>query len=292
MKKCPNCGNITESKFCPECGNDLSLNEELNICPNCGAESKTKFCPECGTMMPLSENKEGFVTSTAVVGDSKKTAGNDVDFSTIVSGEIETGTKKNSVEKSKKPKKTVIAAIIAAVVLLFGCASIMSGNDSSTSEKVSADEPVKVEEEAKSKEKEPAEPEPTESELAESESAESESKGADTSDPTAGFTAAQKNAYKSAQSYLEFMAFSKEGLIDQLSSEYGDGYDREDAEVAVEALEEAGKVDWVEQAKKSAQNYLDFMSFSKDGLIEQLESEYGDKYTHEQAVEAVEAVYK
>jgi len=34
------------------------------------------------------------------------------------------------------------------------------------------------------------------------------------------------------------------------------------------------------------------MSFSKDGLIEQLESEYGDNYTHDQAVEAVEAVYK
>ena len=111
-------------------------------------------------------------------------------------------------------------------------------------------------------------------------------------DPTADMTTAQKNAYKAGLNYLDTMPFSKQGLIDQLSSEYGDGYEKEDAEFAVNAIEEGGQVDWVEQAKKAAENYLDTMSFSKDGLIEQLESEYGDNYTHDQAVEAVEAVYK
>ena len=105
-------------------------------------------------------------------------------------------------------------------------------------------------------------------------------------------TAEEKNAYKAAQNYLEYMAFSKRGLIDQLSSEYGDNYPAEVAEKAVKVLEKEEKIDWTEQAKKSAQNYLDTMSFSKQGLIDQLESEYGDKYTHEQAVAAVEAVYK
>jgi len=111
-------------------------------------------------------------------------------------------------------------------------------------------------------------------------------------DPTEGLTTAQKNAYESGLSYLEYMGFSKKGLIDQLSSEYGDGYEKADAEAAVERIEKNGLVDWVEEAKESAQNYLDTMSFSKDGLIEQLESPYGDNFTHEQAVEAVEAVYK
>ena len=111
-------------------------------------------------------------------------------------------------------------------------------------------------------------------------------------DPTEGLTVAQKNAYEAGLDYLEYMGFSKQGLIDQLSSEYGDGYEKADAEVAVETIEKNGLVDWVEEAKESAQSYLDSMSFSKDGLIEQLESPYGDNYTHEQAVEAVEAVYK
>ena len=111
-------------------------------------------------------------------------------------------------------------------------------------------------------------------------------------DPTADMTAEQKNAYKAAKNYLEFSGFSKQGLIDQLSSEYGDNYPVDVAEFAVNALEENGEVDWVEECKESAQSYLDFSSFSKEGLIEQLTSEYGDKYTQEEAEAAVEEVYK
>ena len=111
-------------------------------------------------------------------------------------------------------------------------------------------------------------------------------------DPTADMTMEQKNAYKAAKSYLEFSGFSKQGLIDQLSSEYADNYPEDVAEFAVNALEENGEVDWVEECKESAQSYLEFSSFSKEGLIEQLTSEYGDKYTREEAEAAVEEVYK
>ena len=110
--------------------------------------------------------------------------------------------------------------------------------------------------------------------------------------PTADMTTSQANAYRAGLNYLDLMAFSKEGLIKQLSSDYGDGYDREDAEVAVNAIEENNLVDWDEEAKEAAQNYLDTMPFSKDELIQQLESEYGDNFTHEQAVKAVEEVYQ
>jgi hypothetical protein len=51
-------------------------------------------------------------------------------------------------------------------------------------------------------------------------------------------------------------------------------------------------VDWEKQAERSAQNYLDTMSFSKDELINQLCSDAGDQYTREEAEAAVEAVYK
>ena len=47
------------------------------------------------------------------------------------------------------------------------------------------------------------------------------------------------------------------------------------------------EVDWMEQAAKAAQNYLDFSSFSKQGLIDQLEFE---GFTSEQAAYGVSAV--
>ena len=42
-------------------------------------------------------------------------------------------------------------------------------------------------------------------------------------------TGPQKNAVRSAMNYLSFAGFSRDGLIDQLSSPYGDGYDLADA---------------------------------------------------------------
>jgi len=76
----------------------------------------------------------------------------------------------------------------------------------------------------------------------------------------------EKNARESAQSYLRFQAFSKQGLIDQLEFE---GFTTAEAEYAVDAV----NADWSEQAKKSAQSYLSFQSFSESGLISQLEFE-------------------
>lgn len=89
----------------------------------------------------------------------------------------------------------------------------------------------------------------------------------------------QQNAVRSAQSYLAFKAFSRDVLIEQLSSPYGDGYEVADATVAVDSL----GVDWNAQAAKSAQEYLDFMRFSCRGLIEQLSSQAGEKFTRAQA---------
>ena len=115
---------------------------------------------------------------------------------------------------------------------------------------------------------------------------------AEAPDPTADYTMEEKNCYDAAMNYLDFMGFSKKGLIEQLSSEYGDNYPTETAEKVVNDIDAAGLVDWEEQAERSAKNYLDTMSFSKEELINQLCSEYGDQYTREEAEAAVEAVYK
>lgn len=92
-------------------------------------------------------------------------------------------------------------------------------------------------------------------------------------------TGPQKNAVRSAESYLSFTAFSRQGLIDQLSSSFGDGYEVADATAAVDSM----SIDWNAQAVKSAEQYLEMMGFSCNGLIEQLTSSAGDKYTQAQA---------
>ena len=63
------------------------------------------------------------------------------------------------------------------------------------------------------------------------------------------------------------------------------------ATFAVEQLETNGEVDWYEQAEKCAQEYLEYSEFSKQGLIDQLTSEYGEGFTYEEASAAVEKVY-
>lgn len=90
---------------------------------------------------------------------------------------------------------------------------------------------------------------------------------------------AQINATRSAEQYLNMSGFSRDGLIEQLSSDAGDGYSVSDATAAVDSL----SVDWNENASKSASQYLSMSGFSCKGLIEQLSSGAGDKYTVEQA---------
>ena len=63
-------------------------------------------------------------------------------------------------------------------------------------------------------------------------------------------TGPQKNAVRSAKSYLGMQGFSRDGLIDQLSSEYGEGYSVSDATIAVDSL----NVDWNKNAVKSARS--------------------------------------
>lgn len=98
-------------------------------------------------------------------------------------------------------------------------------------------------------------------------------------------TGPQKNAVRSAKQYLSMTGFSRDGLIAQLSSEFGDGYEVADATAAVDSLD----VDWNENAARSAEQYLSMTGFSCNGLVEQLSSDAGDKYTQSQARHGAEA---
>ena len=101
-------------------------------------------------------------------------------------------------------------------------------------------------------------------------------------------TTSQRNALQAARDYLDTQAFSKRGLIQQLSSSAGEGYPKADARWAVAHLD----VDWKAQAVKSAREYLDTQSFSRSGLIEQLSSSAGEGFTLAQAQHAVAKVYR
>jgi hypothetical protein len=72
-----------------------------------------------------------------------------------------------------------------------------------------------------------------------------------TPDETAGH--GQKNARESAEGYLQTGAFSRTGLIKQLSSQYGEGFSKADAIYAVDHVD----VNWNEQAVKASKAYLD-----------------------------------
>ena len=93
-------------------------------------------------------------------------------------------------------------------------------------------------------------------------------------------TRGEQNALNRANDYLEFMSFSRSGLIDQLEFE---GYTTSEAEYAVDNC----GADWDEQAVLKAEEYLDFMSFSRSGLIDQLEFE---GFTYDQASAAATVV--
>lgn len=116
-------------------------------------------------------------------------------------------------------------------------------------------------------------------EIASSEAASAEASIEREAEPANRLTGPQRNAVRSARQYLSFSGFSREGLIQQLSSDYGDGYAVADATVAVDSLD----VDWNENAVRSATQYLNMTGFSCNGLIDQLSSDYGDKYTRSQA---------
>ena len=97
--------------------------------------------------------------------------------------------------------------------------------------------------------------------------------------PQSNLTAGQEQAVGSAQDYLSTQAFSKTGLIGQLSSKYGEGFSKADATFAVNHI----KVNWNEEAYKSAKDYLRTQHFSHAGLVSQLSSSYGEGFTRAQA---------
>ena len=98
--------------------------------------------------------------------------------------------------------------------------------------------------------------------------------------PVSSETISQKNAVRAAKSYLDYTAFSHDGLIAQLE------YSKFSHADAVYGADNSGG-NWNEQAAKKAKLYMDYSAFSRGSLIDQL---IYDKFTQAQAEYGANAV--
>lgn len=92
-----------------------------------------------------------------------------------------------------------------------------------------------------------------------------------------------KNALRKAKQYSEMMHMSKQGIYDQLTSEYGEQFPAEATQYAIDNL----NVDYNANALEKAKQYRDTMAMSTEAIREQLTSEYGERFTQEEADYAI-----
>ena len=188
----------------------------------------------------------------------------------------------------KQVLKIALGIVLGFVLLVVGCTALILETDNSTD---SPDNPTtqeeKVKEEPVKEDKEEPAEEPKE-EAQESVIQEEEAPEAAIPEEDEVVPFEYEQALKSAQNYVDTLHFSRQGLKQQLTSEYGSGFSEEAAEYALEHVD----VDYKEEAVEAAESYLDAMSFSRQELKQQLISEYGSGFTEEEAEYALDQVYK
>ncbi|MBT1162305.1 Ltp family lipoprotein [Bifidobacterium sp. SO1] len=93
-----------------------------------------------------------------------------------------------------------------------------------------------------------------------------------------------KSALKQADTYANVMHMSKQGVYDQLVSEYGGKFSAEAAQYAIDNV----KADWNANALAKAKSYQNDMAMSPEAIRDQLTSEYGEKFTADEANYAID----
>lgn len=109
----------------------------------------------------------------------------------------------------------------------------------------------------------------------------------ESSKPAAPSTPSVPTEYKAAlakaKSYSDLMHMSKQGIYDQLTSEYGEKFPEDAAQYAIDNL----NADYNKNALEKAKDYQKNLNMSTESIREQLTSEYGEKFTEEEADYAV-----
>lgn len=93
-----------------------------------------------------------------------------------------------------------------------------------------------------------------------------------------------KSALNKATSYANTMYMSRQGVYDQLVSEYGEKFSSESAQYAIDNV----RADWNANALFKAKNYQNTMNMSPAAIHDQLVSEYGEKFTQTEADYAIQ----
>jgi len=93
-----------------------------------------------------------------------------------------------------------------------------------------------------------------------------------------------KSALNKARMYAKTMHMSKQGVYDQLVSEYGEKFSAEAGQYAIDNM----KADWNVNALVKAKTYQDTMNMSPAAIHDQLTSEYGEKFTKAEADYAIQ----
>ncbi len=93
-----------------------------------------------------------------------------------------------------------------------------------------------------------------------------------------------EEAVKEIEWLLEYDSFSESMLRKQLTSDYK-GFTAEQADYAIDYMVTNGYINWNDQAKKTAESYLEILTFTKEEMMDQLTK--AEEYTPEQAEYAV-----
>ena len=155
-------------------------------------------------------------------------------------------------------KKRVAAILFASVLALSLCACGGDTNSSTASADAESDATTQQAED----------PKPVE----------------ETQEPEDTVPQEYKNALAKAEQYNEWAHMSKQGLYDQLTSEYGEAFPADAAQYAIDNLQADYKANALEKAK----TYYYDMNMSKSGVYDQLISEYGEQFTAEEAQYAID----
>ena len=91
------------------------------------------------------------------------------------------------------------------------------------------------------------------------------------------------SALRQAKNYSKMMHMSKQGIYDQLTSDYGGQFSDEAAQYAVDHVQ----ADWNANALAAAKNYQKTMAMSPEAIRDQLTSPNGDQFTQDEADYAV-----
>lgn len=256
---------------CPECGNEIS--DKATACPHCGAPLSRTNSPNVTSQSSNSysdryrapENNSGKVSALSIIALILSVIGCTYIFGIICA----------IIDLVKKDGRKKICSIIALCIgilwlffiIIFGFSALdteTSTESTSTVETVSEESfPTEVQSETVM------------------ETIEESASDADDKIPTE-----YKSALNKANSYSDIMHMSKQGIYNQLTSEYGEKFSAEAAQYAIDNME----ADWNYNALQTAQNYSDTMHMSKQGIYNQLVSEYGEQFTPEEAQYAVDNV--